>query len=68
MFRCERCGSSFTPRQARGLESCPRCREQDEVRTPLVFKLFSSVGSSPPPVERCRRAVQDLGGRRIDRT
>jgi hypothetical protein len=38
MFRCERCGSGF--HTTRVLESCPRCRENDGVKTPLTFELF----------------------------
>jgi predicted nucleic acid-binding Zn-ribbon protein len=60
MFRCERCGSGFTPREAKGLEGCPTCQERDGVRSPLAFKLFAGVGPAPTTLERCRQAARGL--------
>lgn len=60
MFRCERCGSGFTPKAAKGLEGCPTCQERDGVRSPLAFKLFAGVGPTPTTLERCRQAAQSL--------
>jgi hypothetical protein len=64
MFRCERCGGSFTPKEAKGLEGCPACHERDGVRSPLAFKHFSAAGMTPSALARCRRAARGLGGTR----
>jgi len=40
MFRCERCGSSFSAMHAMAIENCPRCHVRDRVTSQLVFKPF----------------------------
>jgi hypothetical protein len=40
MFRCERCGSSYSSAHAVGVENCPRCRLRDGAVAPLSFKVF----------------------------
>jgi hypothetical protein len=60
MFRCERCGSGFTPREAKGVEACPRCQGRDGVRAPLAFKPFYGVGPTPTTLERVRRTARGL--------
>jgi predicted nucleic acid-binding Zn-ribbon protein len=62
MFRCERCGSAFTPDEAKGLEDCPACRERDDVRSPLAFKLFAGVAPDSTTLERVRQAARGLRG------
>jgi hypothetical protein len=37
MFRCERCGSSYSAMHAAAIESCPRCRIRDGIESPLSF-------------------------------
>jgi phage FluMu protein Com len=40
MFRCEKCGSSYSAMHAVAIENCPRCQMRDQVTSPLVFKPF----------------------------
>jgi hypothetical protein len=40
MFRCERCGSSFSATRAARTEHCPRCLGRDGVESPLSFSMF----------------------------
>jgi predicted nucleic acid-binding Zn-ribbon protein len=40
MFRCERCGSSYSSAHAVGIENCPRCLLRDRAVAPLSFKVF----------------------------
>jgi hypothetical protein len=40
MFRCERCGSSYSPMHAVAIENCPRCKVRDGISSPLAFKPF----------------------------
>ena len=40
MFRCERCGSRYSPVHASTLGNCPRCQIRDQVSAPLYFKPF----------------------------
>jgi hypothetical protein len=48
MFSCEKCGSSYSPIRAAGLENCPRCRIRDRIAVPLTFKAFQlPAGGSP---------------------
>jgi hypothetical protein len=39
MFRCERCGSSFSPIRVSSRQNCPRCRARDGVSVPLVLEM-----------------------------
>jgi hypothetical protein len=54
MFRCERCGSGFSPARVR-TENCPRCLGRDGVESPLTFRLLGprvppqNVGADLPP-------------------
>ncbi|HVY96105.1 MAG TPA: hypothetical protein VHA54_03995 [Solirubrobacterales bacterium] len=41
MFRCERCGSSYSAMHAVALQNCPRCQIRDKVAAPLSFKAFT---------------------------
>lgn len=45
MFRCERCGSSYSPIRVPPTETCPRCRARDGVSAPLTFAPFSARSS-----------------------
>jgi hypothetical protein len=58
MFRCERCGSSFSPIRVPHTEACPRCRARDRVWAPLSFAPFSAITSEAddalPPGEELR--------------
>lgn len=40
MFRCERCGSSYSAMHAVALENCPRCQIRERTASPLTFKPF----------------------------
>ena len=40
MFRCERCGSSYSAMHAVAIENCPRCLARDQVSSQLAFKPF----------------------------
>ena len=44
MFRCERCGSSYSAVHAVALQNCPRCQVRDKVTAPLTFKAFTLPG------------------------
>jgi hypothetical protein len=44
MFRCERCGSGFSPIRVAANETCPRCRARDGVSARLSFAPFSAIG------------------------
>jgi hypothetical protein len=48
MFKCERCGSSYSSAHAVGIENCPRCMLRDRAVAPLSFKVFDL----PPAKER----------------
>lgn len=43
MFKCERCGSSFSPIRVANSETCPRCRARDGVEAPMSFAPFSAA-------------------------
>jgi hypothetical protein len=43
MFRCDRCGSGFSPIRVPANELCPRCRARDGVSVPLSFAPFSAA-------------------------
>lgn len=48
MFRCERCGSSYSARHAMAIENCPRCQVRDQVISQLVFKPFDFPEGTAP--------------------
>jgi hypothetical protein len=60
MFRCERCGSSFSPIRVSHAEICPRCRVRDGLSVPLTFAPDSAETSevddatAPEPREALR--------------
>jgi hypothetical protein len=62
MFRCDRCGSSFSPVRVSRTEICPRCRARDGVSAPLTFAPFST---EPPEADDATRdagqATRDEG-------
>lgn len=68
MFRCERCGSSYSAMHAMAIENCPRCQVRDQVTSPLVFKPFGfPEGSAPklrsvPLTVASERAGKDCPG------
>ncbi len=39
MFRCENCGSGYSPQAASSWTSCPRCLAKDKIQVPLTFEL-----------------------------
>jgi hypothetical protein len=43
MFRCDRCGTGFSPIRVRENEFCPRCRARDGVSARLSFAPFTST-------------------------
>lgn len=56
MFRCERCGSGFSPIRVRSEANCPRCRARDGVSVRLTFAPFDRAtqppkGSDAPHIE-----------------
>jgi hypothetical protein len=65
MYRCERCGSSFSPIRVSHSANCPRCRARDGVSTPLTFAPFSA---GPPEADDATRhagqATRDKGDER----
>jgi hypothetical protein len=40
LFHCERCESSFNATVAAAAGDCPRCKKNDDVASPLRFRLF----------------------------
>jgi hypothetical protein len=61
-FRCERCGSTFSPIRVSGRQNCPRCRARDRVSVELVLEMspFSALWESSAkgegaPVEQTRQ-------------
>ena len=57
MFRCERCGSAFSPIRVTTDQTCPRCRARDGVSAPLTFAPYTATdagvhgGSTERPAE-----------------
>ncbi|HET6571436.1 MAG TPA: DNA-formamidopyrimidine glycosylase family protein [Solirubrobacterales bacterium] len=45
MFKCERCGTGYSPMHAAGIDNCPRCMVRDRTAAPLTFKAFELPGS-----------------------
>lgn len=45
VFRCERCGSGFSAKDAAAVENCPQCLGRDRVEAPLTFRLFERTAS-----------------------
>jgi uncharacterized OB-fold protein len=43
MFRCERCGSAFSPIRVTADQTCPRCRAREGVSAPLTFVPFTAT-------------------------
>jgi hypothetical protein len=60
MFDCERCGSSFNPRRAATLASCPRCQARDGVVAPLSFRLFAAAGPAADGAGPASAAAEQL--------
>ena len=48
MFKCERCGSSYSAMHAVAIENCPRCQVRDQVSSRLVFKPFEFPEGTRP--------------------
>jgi predicted nucleic acid-binding Zn-ribbon protein len=48
MFRCERCGSSYSAMHAVAIENCPRCQVRDQVTSRLAFKPFEFTEGTRP--------------------
>jgi hypothetical protein len=40
VFYCERCENKFNATVAAASSGCPRCKEEDDVTSPLRFRLF----------------------------
>ena len=57
MFRCERCGSSYSSTRIVGIEHCPRCLLKDETLSPLSLKVFDL----PQPGEAATSASKGPG-------
>jgi hypothetical protein len=51
MFRCERCGSSFSPIRVSSRQNCPRCRARDGVSIPLTLEMAPFGGFKATGVE-----------------
>lgn len=64
MFRCERCGSSYSAMHAMAIENCPRCQVKDQVTSQLVFKPFEFPGKTGPKL----RSVPLTVAARINRS
>lgn len=39
MFRCDNCGSGYSPQAASSWTSCPRCLAKEKIQVPLNFEL-----------------------------
>jgi len=48
VFRCEKCGSSYSAMHAVAMENCPRCLVREQIAVPLTFKVFEATGSALP--------------------
>ena len=55
MYRCERCGSSFSPFRVSSHQNCPRCRARERVSVPLVLEMSPfggfKAGDAEPDAE-----------------
>jgi hypothetical protein len=60
MFRCERCGSSFSATRAARTEHCPRCLGRDGVESPLGFSMFERSALQRAGL-RPRQAIEPTG-------
>jgi hypothetical protein len=50
MYRCDRCGSGFSPIRIGPAAECPRCEERDGIAAPLTLALFEhSPAADPAP-------------------
>jgi hypothetical protein len=58
MFKCERCGSSYSPIRVASSQSCPRCRAKDRIDAPLTMRLFESARSEDEAVLANRSDAQ----------
>jgi hypothetical protein len=61
MFRCERCGSSYSSAYAVGVENCPRCLLRDRAKAPLSFKVFD-LPRTKPRQDQDGPGEEDLAG------
>ncbi len=61
MFRCERCGSSFSPIRVSSRQNCPRCRARDGVSVPLVLEMNPFGGFKAASVDTDSDAQERKG-------
>jgi len=64
MFKCERCGSEFSPLRVPLNEKCPRCRARDGLSVPLTFAPFSAA--TPEGEVTGSETVSDSRGEEAD--
>lgn len=64
MFRCERCGSSYSAAHAVAIENCPRCLARDQVDSQLAFKPF---GLPAEPATKLRSIPLTVASERASR-
>jgi predicted nucleic acid-binding Zn-ribbon protein len=57
MFKCERCGSSYSALHAAALDHCPRCQIRDRTAVPLTLTTVP-LGRSEEPPQDARTASQ----------
>jgi phage FluMu protein Com len=63
MFRCEKCGSSYSAMHAVAIENCPRCQVRDQITSPLVFKPFEFPEGTKPKLRSVPLTVASGQGR-----
>jgi hypothetical protein len=61
MFECERCGSSYSAKDAVKIGDCPRCESKDKVSAPLAFRPFSRVEPRRAPSPELVRSEMTAG-------
>lgn len=61
MFECERCGSSYSARDAVKIGDCPRCESEDKVASPLAFRPFSRIEPRRAPSAEMVRTEMTAG-------
>jgi hypothetical protein len=66
MFKCDRCGSGFSPIRVASNEFCPRCRARDGVSAPLSFAPFAAATAELDGSPRSRMEDASLDARTED--
>ena len=64
MFSCPRCNARFEADTVPYSLTCPRCRDEDRIFSPLTFWLFDSPVLRPERTGTTQRAVEKPPPRR----